>query len=300
MLTICLNFKVLAVEKVYIVDKVDGAIITNIDIKNEKNYLLALNENLVTLNDNQLLSISKNSIIKESIKKKEIIKYFKLDQSDPYLESFIKNLYLKLELNSREDLKRYLKKFNLNIAVVKKKIEIEYFWNRMIFQRYKNQVNVNEDLINKKIKDEEKQETKKMFQLSEIIFQKTKDTNLDDKVKKILESISEIGFKNTASLYSISDSAKLGGDIGWIDEQSLSVEILKELNKVNIGSSIGPIAIGPNFLIIKIENIKIEKKETDKKTKYEKMIEFEKNRQLEQFSKIYFNRLKINTNINEL
>ena len=300
LLIICLNFKVLSEENVYIVYKVDGEIITNIDITNEKKYLLALNSQLQSLNDDQLSNISEQSIIREAIKKKEVIKYFKLDQSDQFINDFIDDLYLRLELNNKEELEQYLNKSDLNIFDVRKKIEIEMFWNRLIYQKYKNQININEASLKKKINDEEIQDNKKVFLLTEIIFQKKSDISNDDQLKRLTKSIDEVGFKNTASIYSLSNSAKLGGDIGWIDETSLSREIIKKLNNIGIGDFIGPITVGSNLLLLKIENIKFEKKENNKKIKLEKMIQFETNKQLGQFSKIYFNRIKINTNINEL
>ena len=174
------------------------------------------------------------------------------------------------------------------------------FWNRLIYQKYKNQININEASLKKKINDEEIQDNKKVFLLTEIIFQKKSDISNDDQLKRLTKSIDEVGFKNTASIYSLSNSAKLGGDIGWIDETSLSREIIKKLNNIGIGDFIGPITVGSNLLLLKIENIKFEKKENNKKIKLEKMIQFETNKQLGQFSKIYFNRIKINTNINEL
>ena len=299
LLIICLNFKVLSKENIYIVYKIDGEIITNIDITNEQKYLLALNSQLESLNDDQLSDISEQSIIRETIKKKEIIKFFKLDQSDQFISDFIDDLYLRLELNNKEELEQYLNKFDLNISDIKKKIEIEMFWNRLIYQKYKNQININEASIKQKINDEGVQDNKKIFLLTEIVFQKKNDMSKDEQLKKLTKSIDEVGFKNTASIYSLSNSAKLGGDIGWIDETSLSREILKELNNINIGDFVGPLTVGSNFLLLKVENIKFEKKENDKKIKLENMIIFETNRQLEQFSKIYFDRIRINTNINE-
>lgn len=298
-LVIFLNFNAMSKESVYIVYEIDGEIITNVDIEIEKNYLLIINPRLKSLNESQLESLSKQSIVKEKIKKKEIIKYFTLDQANPYLNQLIKNLSQKLGFEKEENFEQYLNKFSLTLNSVKKKIEIETTWNRLIFQRYKNQININENLISNKINNEEAKKNKRLFKLQEIIIDNKNDINTDDEIKKIIKSIDEIGFENTASLYSLSDSAKLGGDIGWIDETSLSDKILKELNVVGIGDYIEPINIGKNYLILKIEDIKSEKIEIDKAKKIEEIIQFEKNRQLEQFSKIYYSQIKINTNINE-
>ena len=297
LLVFFVNFNALSKENVHIVYELGGEIITNVDIKNEKNYLFIINPQLKSLNEAQLKEISKQSIIKEKIKKKEIIKYYKLDQTDLYLNELINNLYLKLGFQNEESFKQNLSTFNLNLNNIKKKFEVETFWNRLIFEKYKNQININEGFKTSKMNIEKKKESEKQYKLLEIVIKNNK--NVANEIEKIKKSIEEVGFKNTASLYSVSDSSKLGGDIGWINESSLSTKILKELNNIKIGDFVKPINIGKNYLILKIENIKSKIIEVDKKKKIEEIIRFEKNRQLEQFSNIYFNQIKINTNINE-
>jgi len=299
LLVFCLNFNALSKENVHIVYEIEGEIITNVDIKNEKNYLFIINPQLKSLNEAQLKEISKQSIIKEKIKKKEIIKYFKLDQTDLYLDELINNLYLKLGFENEESFKQYLSTFDLNLNNITKKLEIETFWNRLIFEKYKNQININEGFITSKMNTEKTKKSEKQYKLLEIVIENKNNINMDNEIEKIKKSIEEVGFKNTASLYSVSESSKLGGDIGWINESSLHIKILKELNNIKIGDFVKPINIGKNYLILKIENIKSEIIEVDKKKKIEEIIQFEKNRQLEQFSNIYFNQIKINTNINE-
>ena len=299
LLVFFVNFNALSKENVHIVYEIGGEIITNVDIKNEKNYLFIINPQLKSLNEAQLKEISKQSIIKEKIKKKEIIKYFKLDQTDLYLNELINNLYLKLGFQNEESFKQHLSTFDLDLNNIKKKLEVETFWNRLIFEKYKNQININEGFITSKMNTEKTKKSEKQYKLLEIVIENKNNINIDNEIEKIKKSIEEVGFKNTASLYSVSDSSKLGGDIGWINESSLSTKILKELNNIKIGDFVKPINIGKNYLILKIENIKSEIIEVDKKKKIEEIIQFEKNRQLEQFSNIYFNQIKINTNINE-
>jgi len=53
-------------------------------------------------------------------------------------------------------------------------------------------------------------------------------------------------------------------------------------------------------MILKIDDVKFEKKLIDVKQVLSNKIEIETERQLQRFSKIYFNQVKINTNINEL
>jgi len=118
-------------------------------------------------------------------------------------------------------------------------------------------------------------------------------------VIKINESIKEIGFKNTANIYSVSNTAKFGGEIGWVEEGRLSKKIKQELNKLYINENTLPFQTGGSFMILKIDNIKYEEKIVNEKIQLEKNIQFETDKQLDRFSKIYYNRLKINTAINE-
>ena len=299
-LSIFLNFKLFAITNIFVVYKVENEIITNIDIENESRYLVALNNQLNNLSEEKILEIAKDSILKETIKKIELLKYFELDQTNPFLETVIKDFYLKLKMNNKSEFQDYLSNYNLLIEDVKRKIEVETTWNQMVYNKYKNQININEKKLERKIKKRKISQKKKLYSLTEITFEKEQEQSLSDKIKKIDESIKEIGFKNTANIYSMSDSSKFGGNIGWVEEKNLSDKLSKELKKLKIGEHTQPLLIGSNYLILKIEDIKNEKIQIDAKKELEKMILFEKERQLKQFSKIYFNKVKINTDISEL
>ena len=299
-LIIFINLKVVALESAYIVYKIGEDIITNVDIKNEKKYLIALNQQLESLNEKQLLDISKQSIIKETIKKKEVLKYYVLDQTDNYINTVVSDLVVRLKLDSLDGLKEYLREYDLTINQIKQKIEIETFWNRLIYDKFINQLIIDEEAIKQKISERKETDTKKIYRLSEIVFEKDANIDVNQKFKKISESIEEIGFKNTANLYSIADSTKFGGDIGWVEANNLSGVISELLNKVNINDYIEPIPMGANFLILKIEDIKFEKVKIDEKKEFIKILNSEKNRQLDNYSKIYYNKIEINIKINEL
>ena len=79
----------------------------------------------------------------------------------------------------------------------------------------------------------------------------------------------------------------------------MSEKILEELKKIKIGEHSNVISFGNNFLILKIEDKKKEELKRDREEILKKMINFEKEKQLNQFSNIYFNKIKINFIINE-
>ncbi len=299
-LLVLINLKSFSNEGVYIVYNVNNQIITNIDIKKESKYLTALNIQLSNLDKNKIFNISKESILRENVKKIEILKYFNLNAENPNLDLYIKNFYTKLKLNNIIEFKNYLKKNDLTLAYVRKKIGIELAWNQLIYEKYKSQVKIDTQKIKDQIKQTSSQINEKVYLLSEIIFENDTKISFEQKVKNINQSINEIGFKNTANIYSTSDSAKFGGNLGWIEEKKLSKKILRSIEKLSTNEHSLPIQVGSAFLILKIEELKTQKKITDSAQELTKRIEYEKTRQLDQFSKIYYNKIRINTNIDEL
>ena len=284
---------------VYISATVNDQIITNYDIQKEKTYLIILNPNLSKLNEKKVTEIATKSLINEVIKKKELEKYFNFEKKNPYLDKVFIDFYKRLNLKDEKEFKELLSnKKTYSLKEIKNKLKIEVFWNELIFKRYKNQVKIDESILNKKV-DDKNNLTLNEYLLSEILFKRNKDESLDIKISKIKSSIDEIGFNNTANIFSISESANFGGKIGWVTETNLSKLIAVELKKIDAGQYTSTIQVGNNFLILKIEQIRSKKQNVDKKTQLEEMRVFESNRQLRLFSNIYFNKVKINYSINE-
>ena len=291
--------KSLAKENVFIVLNIDDRIITNYDIIKESDYLKILNPNLAQLNKKQIQEIAKNSLIKEIIKKKEIEKVLDLSKKNDFLNQYIVDLYTKLNFQNENDFKNFLSNSsNYSLNEIKKKINIELMWNELIFLKYSDQIILDKNKFLKKIENLNN-EIRKEYKLSEIVFKKDKDTNLDIQINKILSSITDIGFENTANIYSISESSKMGGDIGWINENNLSELISKNIRALKQNEITKPIQIGNNFLILKINEIRSKTIPINKQEELDKMIKFETNKQLNQFSKIFFDKTKINYSIKE-
>ena len=290
----------LAKEKVFIIYNINNKLITNIDLQKEANYLVALNNQLKNLDKKQIQGIAKESIVRETIKEIELQKFFNLEKGNSAVDGYIKQIYSRLNLNNEKEFNEYLKSYELTNAFIRKKIQIEITWNQLIYEKFKNQVKVNNEKILKEVKSNKNKAEEKSYQLSEIMFEIKNKNNFIEKKNKIEESIKEIGFKNSANIYSISNSAKFGGDIGWITEKELSKKILNKISNLKIGQYTKPIRTGSSFLILRINNLKYEKKKRNIDQEANERIKFETDRQLEQFSKMHYNKIKINTDINEL
>ena len=277
-----------------IIHSIGNEIITNIDIKREFKYLIALNNPLKELSKEKILNISNESIIREKIKKIEILKNFKeIELDEEYYQLLLKNVYSRLNIKSINEFEIYLKDYDLKINDIKTKITIDALWNELIIQKYKDQITINETEIRKEIVKNSKVQSKE-YLLSEIIFEVTNKNEIQNKYNEVIKSINEIGFENSAATYSFSESSKVGGDIGWINENSLNDNIKVNINNLQVGEITKPIILSNGILVLKLINTKNSETTIDIENKFKKAINYERNRQLNQYSKIYFNKIKKN------
>lgn len=299
-LLLIISFKPSTAENFYIVYKVNNEIITNSDIEKEYRYLVSLNNQLKNLEKQKIIELSKESALREKIKKIELIKYFDLKTINIDIDNYLENFYRNLNIKNKKEFEEYLQSNNISLNYVQKKIEIEILWNQLIYDRYIGQINIDTNQLKEKVKKLISTKKQKKYSLSEILFDIENNSNFEKKLENINQSISEIGFKNTANIYSISDSSKFGGKIGWIEEQKLSTKILEQLKALEVGQYTSPVQVGSSFLILKIEEIKYENAIINEDEELNKMIQFETSKQLDQFSKIFYEKIKINSFINEL
>ena len=181
--------------------------------------------------------------------------------------------------------------------MLKKKVSIDALWNEIIIQKYSSKIVINEDQIRQKILKNNKIQSKE-YQLSEIIFEVQNKEEIEIKYNEVIKSINEIGFKNSAAIYSFSESAKIGGDIGWINENSINANIKKNINSLKVGDITKPIILSNGIMILKLINKKNVKNTINIENELKKAINYERDRQLNQYSKIYYNKIKKNLDFN--
>ena len=285
-----------------IIFKVNNKIITTFDIKEEEKYLKVLNPNLKQIDPNKLKILATESITKEKIKEIELVKYYNIEKvlNDANLKEIIKNLYKSIGFKKEEEFIDYLKFENLKFISVKRKLAVEMLWNNLIFQKFNNRVVIDNIGIKNNLDKEIKNfKFSKDILLSEILIKNSKDLNLEKIYAEILESIKNDGFATTANIFSISSTAKIGGKVGWVKEISLSKQILRNIINLKKGQISKPIKINENFLILRIDDTKINKQKIDINKILANRISYEKNQQLERFSLAYFFKVKQNIQINE-
>ena len=275
--------------------KIDNEIITTIDIYEEIKFLRIFNPEINNLGDEELFEISKNSILRDRIKKIEILEFVKeLKVQDKFLLNLIKNKYSKTNIDTLEDFKIYLKKNNLDFNNVNEKLTIELIWNDLIYQKFNKKISIDREKIKKELLQNSKKERQREFLLSEIVFTENDKINFKKKNEEIISDINNIGFKKTALKHSVSDTASNGGLIGWIKEDNLNQNIKKIVKELKTGQFSKPIRTSSGFMILKINDEKEYLSKFNLADKMEEVIRFKTNDQLNQFSRMYFNKVKKN------
>ena len=283
--------------EIKILYKINDSVITNYDISEEVNYLVSLNRNLNQLNDKQLFSNAEKSLIREIIKKDEIDKFYEINYEEEInsenINRIVTNFREKIGYKSNQEFQDFLKVKNIEINELKKKFIIEQFWNQLIFDKYRNLVKIDSDkiqsVLEKLIKDKSEILT---FNLSEIVFFEKNREAIKNKSEEIIASIENIGFKDTAVIYSISESSKLGGEIGWVNQNQISKKIFQDIKDLDIGDFSKPIITTGGIIFLKVNDKKKTSAQIDKDKEMKRLIAFEKNRILNEYSIIYYKEIE--------
>ena len=234
------------------------------------------------------------------IKENEILKYYIIDYEDPQLMTLTKSMYNKLNLKSENEFNNYLKEFNLDIKEIIRKLAIESTWNKLIVQKYNNLLSIDEEKLRNALNNNlNKSKIQTSFLISEILFDAQDETSFKNTYKDITKTIKEDGFETAASIFSISNSSINNGLIGWVNKNELSDLIYNKLRDLKINEFTKPIKVGSGFLIIYLNELKEEEIQFDKEEELKRAINAEKNRQLSQYSTIYYKKIEKKSFINE-
>lgn len=288
-------------QKVSIIYVVENTPITNIEINNEINYLLLINQELRKIDKKSLVQYASKSILKEKIKEIEVKKYFEFGQNQKLINRNVNILMSSLNIKNENEFNKLLAELNLSRNFLSKKIEIELIWNRLIYEMYKDKIAINEEKIKKNLEININDQSNKIdeFLLYEILFSPNITSELEIELSKIKKSINDIGFENTANIFSVSSSSKFGGKIGWVNKNQLSKTIIDTIQKLDLGMYSDPINVPTGKLILMIKDKRKVENNLSLEEELSKIITAEKNKQLNQFSSIYYKKVELDTKIYE-
>ena len=278
--------------------KINNEIITSADVLKEIKYLSIVIKEFDKIEKEKIYQISVNSLIRQKIKEIELSKNFKnLTVKEDFLAPQIDNFISKNNFRSKNEFINHLKNKEIDIDFIKKKLSQEMLWNKLIYDKFYNNVKIDKNEILKSIKENKNQYE---YLLSEILFNVENKDGLNKKFIDIKNTIKNEGFEKAALIHSTSDTSENGGLLGWVKESSISKKIKIELKKIDQENYTNPIQVPGGFIILFINEIRISEKNIDFEKELNSIIREKTNNQLNQFSNIYFNKIKKNMEINEI
>ena len=288
------SFNAIAVKNNSILVKVGNEIITSHEVKNKILTNLVLNKKEINQeNINKQKSVILDVLITQKLKKIELSKY-KISAPQEQINKYLNSFYT-VDLNN---LKEIFNNNNLNFELFYDDIETELSWQNLIYNLYSKNIQINESIIDQEIKDliQKKQDVVE-YRISEIEF-KSEKNNQKQKISNVQNKIKNQSFESTAKELSISSTAVSGGDLGWINENSLSKEIYSIISKMKINDISDPIIKSDSIIFFKLTDKKISKSKNIDKMKLKKNIINQKRNELfNLYSRSHLSKLKNNTYI---
>ena len=185
----------------------------------------------------------------------------------------------------------------MSLDEFKEKLAIEALWNQLIYEKYKSKIKIDVDQLKKEISSKKIQ---KIFNLSEIVFSIEKSQDFSSKVTSIKNDIQNKGFENAALIHSVSETKTMGGELGWVNENSINEGLKNKIKNLQVGFYSEPITIPGGFLIIKLNEFKKETVSLNTDEELEKLIQVKTNQQLNRFSSIYFKKIEKDLKIEKI
>ena len=279
--------------------KIDNELITSIDIYNYSKYLVKLDTDLKNLKDEEIYEIAKNLLVKQKIKKIKIIKdNISTNIERETMDAYINSIFASKGMNNLDDYEKFIKSINLNYEIMKDYLENELIWNNIIFKKFSSSVKINKNELEKKIRNTNNVNTIS-YLLSEIVYEAENRSEINQKYLKIKDTIEKDGFKKAVLIHSTADSSSNGGNIGWINENSVNKKILNIISNLKVKEYSKPILFQGGFLILMVEEKKTVKREVNVEKELNKLVNLMTNQQLNRYSNIYFNKVKKEIQINE-
>ncbi len=241
-----------------IITKVNGQIITTVDLENElKTYFIMNNIDFTEKNINQYKNLILDGMIKRLIKKGEIKKFKIKKYNEVDFNEYITNIAVTKGLQAFE-LPDFFKKNDLDYDQFKDNIIIQLKWNNLILNLYAGEVNLSESEVQGELQKYSKEiySGEKSYKISEIVL------SLQDKekVQEIQNFIVSNGFEKAASTYSIADSSLRGGSLGWLATSELNESLLNNLKNLKIGEITDPINRLDQIIILRLDETKLIKR----------------------------------------
>ena len=271
---------------------VGDRIITQSDIRNEMKIILILSGQSYNKEmKKKLQSRAISSTIRRNIKKLALSKYpnlkFNPADSDNKIKRIAKDLNIDLVT-----LKNILKNNEISFSEIVDQIETELLWNSLIFALYNNKLSINNDEIEEQLNILKNKKEIYEYLISEIILKPISKDLLNNEIEKIKSRIKIESFEEVAKEISVSETAIKGGDLGWVNEGTISKLFRSTIVNTPVGSVSKPIFFPEGIILYKIRDKKSLKKFKDLEELKNQLVSSEKTKILNMYSLSHYDNLK--------
>lgn len=152
----------------------------------------------------------------------------------------------------------FMKANGVSPAVVKQQVKASLLRNKIISREIVPKAVVTDREVEERIENISSQSGIAEFNVSEIVLPVDSPSD-EKKVKELADKlVNEIGqgskFNSIAREFSRSTSAATGGDIGWVQQDSMAKEIYAGLANLPAGEIAGPIRTADGYYIVKLND----------------------------------------------
>ena len=276
-----------------IIVKIDNNIITDYELKNKlKTSLILSNQEINQINIDKNKRRALLYLIDLKLKTNELSKYnVEVDKLN------VHNQLLALSENNIIEFEKKFQKFGINFESFIEELKIETAWKQLMYKIYKEKVKINQEELEKQVLNYIKNSSNiTELKISEIEINLDENFNYENEVAFINKEIQKNGFGETALKFSSSPSSKNFGNIGWVNEESLSPQISKILRNMKVGDISPPIKNINTLLFLQLTDKKITKAENINIQELKKrMSEQKKNELFNLYSRSHLSKLKNNS-----
>ena len=281
-----------AVIKDSIFATVGDKVITRSDVINEIKTILILNDQVYSDDIKQKLDVAAiKSLTNRLIKKIEIEKYpnlgFKKEDVFEEIKNYASNLNMDID-----SLKQVFVTNEINFSLIMERVETDLLWNSLIFAIYKNRLSVNLNEVNEQLSLFSKKKKIEEYLISEIIINSVSNDKIKSTVEDLKKEIKNKGFENVAIEKSISDTAVKGGNLGWVDENSISSDLKSKIINTKVGEISEPLFLPKGILFFKIKDKRVVENTIDLVEAKKRIVKAEKMKLLNMFSLSHFDKLR--------
>ncbi len=232
---------------------VNGFVITGTDIDRRVALVLNANEQEVTEEELQRLrqQVLRN-LIDETLQIQEA-KALEIDVSSDEVEQTYQRVATQNFGQNADEMDDYLREIGSSPASLKRQIEGELAWQRLLSRNVQPFVNVSEEEVNELMERLNASKGTEEYRLGEIFLAATPENeqSVYENGQRIIEQLQQGGsFVAYARQYSQASTAAVGGDLGWVRLPQLPSELAAVARELQPGQLIGPVEIPGGFSIL--------------------------------------------------